>query len=435
MTTTASAGAGSESTNRGLASIQRLGRSLMLPIATLPAAGLLLRLGQPDLLGRFHAISKVAQVLAAAGGAVFDFLPLIFAVGVSIGFARRADGSTALAAVVGFVVFSEVVQVIAPVQIGPVKTASNLFSLGITPNHWPYGVLAGILVGIISALLWQRFHRIKLPPYLAFFGGRRFVPIITAFVMTFVGVVMGLIYTPFNKGLTSLGDFVTHNTVVGGGIYGTVNRLLIPFGLHNVINAVVWTVFGTYKGVSGDLNRFFAHDPSAGGFMTGFFPIFMFGLPAAALAIWRTARPSQKKLVGGIMLSAALTSFITGVTEPIEFSFMFVAWPLYLIHALLTGSSLALVNALGIHDGFSFSAGGIDYLLNFGIATKPLLLIPIGIVYGLIYYFLFTWVIKRWNIRTPGREEDTDADVAAGGAVDSGGASAYASVDRGPGGN
>jgi PTS system N-acetylglucosamine-specific IIC component len=435
MTTTASAGAGSESTNRGLAVVQRLGRSLMLPIATLPAAGLLLRLGQPDLLGRFHAISKLAQVLAAAGGGVFDFLPLIFAVGVAIGFARRADGSTALAAVVGFTVFSEVVQVISPVSIPATKAPTNLFSLGVTPNHWPYGVLAGILVGIISALLWQRFHRIKLPPYLAFFGGRRFVPIITAFVMTLVGVVMGLLYSPFNKGLTSLGDFVTHNTVVGGGIYGTVNRLLIPFGLHNVVNAVVWTVFGTYKGINGDLNRFFAHDPSAGGFMTGFFPIFMFGLPAAALAIWRTARPSQKKLVGGIMLSAALTSFITGVTEPIEFSFMFVAWPLYLIHALLTGSSLALVNALGIHDGFSFSAGGIDYLLNYGIATKPYLLIPIGIVYGLIYYFLFTWVITRWNIRTPGREEDPDADVAAGGAVASGGASAYASVDRGPGGN
>ncbi len=431
-TTAAAAAASSESKNRGLASVQRLGRSLMLPIATLPAAGLLLRLGQSDMLGHFSALSKLAAVLAAAGGAVFDFLPMIFAVGVAIGFARRADGSTALAAAVGFVVFSEVVQVFAPVTI-TTKTLSNpLFSLGITPNHWPYGVLAGILCGIISALLWQRFHRIKLPPYLAFFGGRRFVPIITAFTMTLVGVVFGLIYPPFQRGLTSLGDAVTHSTVLGGGIYGTVNRLLIPFGLHNVINAVVWTVFGTYHGVSGDLNRFFAHDPSAGGFMTGFFPIFMFGLPAAALAIWRTAHPSQKKLVGGIMLSAALTSFITGVTEPIEFSFMFVAWPLYLIHALLTGSSLALVNALGIHDGFSFSAGSIDYIINFGIATKPLLLIPIGILYALIYYFLFTWVIKRWNVRTPGREEDTDAEVAAGGAVTSG-AEAYASVDQGTG--
>jgi PTS system N-acetylglucosamine-specific IIC component len=431
MTTTASASAaGSESKNRGLAGIQRLGRSLMLPIATLPAAGLLLRLGQSDMLGRFHAFSKIAAVFAAAGGGVFDFLPLIFAVGVAIGFARRADGSTALAAVVGFTVFSEVVQVFSPVNFAPtdIKKTTALFSLGVTPNHWPYGVLAGILVGVISAMLWQRFHRIKLPPYLAFFGGRRFVPIITAFVMTLIGVVFGLLYSPFDKGLISLGNFVTHNTVVGGGIYGTVNRLLIPFGLHNVINAVVWTVFGTFNGVNGDLNRFFAHDPSAGGFMTGFFPIFMFALPAAAFAIWRTAHPSQKKLVGGIMLSAALTSFITGVTEPIEFSFMFVAWPLYLIHALLTGSSLALVNALGIHDGFSFSAGGIDYLINYGIATKPLLLIPIGILYALIYYFLFTWVIKRWNLRTPGREEDVAAEVAAGGAVRVGSGGGYPSL-------
>lgn len=422
--TTATAGPG-ESKNKGLAGIQRLGRSLMLPIATLPAAGLLLRLGQSDMLGRWQATSKIADVLAAAGGGVFDFLPLIFAVGVAIGFARRADGSTALAAVVGFTVFSEVVQVFAPVNFAPgdIKKTTALFALGVTPNHWPYGVLAGIVVGVISALLWQRFYRVKLPPYLAFFGGRRFVPIITAFVMTLIGVVFGLLYTPFNDGITSLGNFVTGNAVVGGGIYGMVNRLLIPFGLHNVINAVVWTVFGTYKGVHGDLNRFFVHDPSAGSFMTGFFPIFMFALPAAALAIWRTAQPSQRKVVGGIMLSAALTSFITGVTEPIEFSFMFVAWPLYLIHAVLTGSSLALVNALGIHDGFSFSAGGIDYLLNFGIATKPLLLIPIGIAYALIYYFLFTWVIKKWNLRTPGREEDTEAAVAAGGAV---------AVDSGP---
>lgn len=420
-TTAATAGTGSSSSESGnafLAGVQRLGRSLMLPIATLPAAGLLLRLGQNDLLGRFHAISKVAQVLAAAGGAVFDFLPLIFAVGVAIGFARRADGSTALSAVVGFVVFSEVVQVFAPNQIGPVKTPSALFSLGVTPNKWPYGVLAGILVGMISAVLWQRFHRVKLPPYLAFFGGRRFVPIVTAVAMTLLGVVMGLLYPPFQKGLTSAGDFVTHSPVIGGGIYGMLNRLLIPFGLHNVINAVVWTVFGTYKGVSGDLNRFIiAHDPSAGTFMTGFFPIFMFALPAAAFAIWRTARPTQRKLVGGIMLSAALTSFVTGVTEPIEFSFMFVAWPLYLIHAVLTGSSLALTNALGIHDGFNFSAGAIDYGLNFGIATRAWLLIPIGILYALIYYFLFTWVIKKWNLRTPGREEDAEAEVAAGGAV------------------
>ncbi|HWC82469.1 MAG TPA: PTS transporter subunit EIIC [Pseudonocardiaceae bacterium] len=389
--------------NRGLAGLQRIGRSLMLPIATLPAAGLLLRLGQSDMLGRWHATAKIADVLAAAGGAVFNFLPLIFAVGVAIGFARRADGSTALAAVVGYVVFSQVIQVFAPL--------TSLEGFGATwygnPSKWPYGVLAGIVVGILTGMLWQRFHRIKLPPYLAFFGGRRFVPIVTALTMTILGVIFGLLFPIFNRGLTNFGNFVTHNAVIGGGVYGIVNRLLLPFGLHNVVNSVVWFIFGTYHGQSGDINRFIvAHDPSAGTFMTGFFPIFMFALPAAALAIWRTAKPSQKKVVGGIMLSAALTAFLTGVTEPIEFSFMFVAWPLYIVHAVLTGSSLALVNWLGIHDGFNFSAGAIDYVLNYGIATKPLLLIPIGLVYAVIYYFVFTWVIKRWNLRTPGREED-----------------------------
>jgi PTS system N-acetylglucosamine-specific IIC component len=398
-------------TNRGLAGLQRIGRSLMLPIATLPAAGLLLRLGQDDLLGRFDATKKVAAVLAAAGGGLFGYLPLLFAVGVAIGFARRADGSTALAAVVGFVVFSKVVQVFAPVKLDPAKVAKspNLFDVAPDPKSWPYGVLAGIMVGIVTALLWQRFYRIKLPPYLAFFGGRRFVPILTAAVMVVLGVIFGLVYPLFDKLLTAFGNAVTANAVIGGGVYGMVNRLLIPFGLHNVINSVVWFVFGSYNGASGDLDRFFQHDPSAGTFMTGFFPIFMFALPAAALAIWQSAKPSQRPVVGGIMLSAALTAFLTGVTEPIEFSFMFVAWPLYLIHAVLTGTSLAICNALGIHDGFTFSAGGIDYLLNFGIAQKPLLLLLIGVIYGVIYYVVFRWVIAKWNLRTPGREEDEAA--------------------------
>jgi N-acetylglucosamine PTS system EIICBA or EIICB component len=403
---------------KGLAGLQRLGRSLMLPIATLPAAGLLLRLGQDDMLGRFDGLKKVAAILAAAGGGLFGYLPLLFAVGVAIGFARRADGSTALAAVVGFVVFAKVVQVFSPVTLDPAAVAKspNLFDVAPDPNKWPYGVLAGIMVGVITALLWQRFYRIKLPPYLAFFGGRRFVPILTAVVMVILGVVFGLIYPLFDKLLTAFGNAVTANAVIGGGLYGVVNRLLIPFGLHNVINSVVWFIFGTYHGASGDLSRFFAHDPSAGTFMTGFFPIFMFGLPAAALAIWQTAKPAQRKVVGGIMLSAALTAFLTGVTEPIEFSFMFVAWPLYVIHAVLTGTSLAICNALGIHDGFTFSAGSIDYLLNFGIAQKPLLLLLIGVIYGVIYYVVFRWVIVRWNLRTPGREEDEaqpDADPSA----------------------
>jgi PTS system N-acetylglucosamine-specific IIC component len=391
---------------RGLGGLQRLGRSLMLPIAALPAAGLLLRLGQPDLLGKVSWLSDVAAVFAGAGGAIFDNLPLIFAVGIAIGWAKKADGSTALAAVVGYLVLQGVFTAMSPIILGAAAEGEEQELIN-------FGVLGGIVTGLVAAMLWQRFYRIKLPTYLAFFGGRRFVPIITALAMMVVGVLLSFVYSPFNSGLTNLGEAVDANTVVGGGIFGTVNRLLIPLGLHHIINSVVWFVLGDYNGATGDINRFFAGDPDAGTFMTGFFPIMMFALPAAAIAIWHEARPEQRKIVGGIMLSTALTAFLTGITEPLEFSFLFVAWPLYVVHAVLTGTSLALTNALGIHDGFSFSAGAIDYLLNFGQATRPLLLIPIGLVYAAIYYVLFRFVIRKWNLRTPGREEDADAAVGS----------------------
>ncbi|TWP50846.1 PTS N-acetylglucosamine transporter subunit IIBC [Lentzea tibetensis] len=404
---------------KGLAALQRLGRSLMLPIAALPAAGLLLRLGQDDLLGRWKTTfgQDLAAVVGGAGGVLFDYLPLLFAVGVAVGFARKADGSTALAAVVGYLVFSRVVQVLNkkpnPLHEFNDKAPATLTpdQLGTMPMSWPYGVLAGIMVGVISALLWQKYYRIKLPPYLAFFGGRRFVPIITAGVMVLLGVVFALIFPIFDSGLTKFGNAIAGSTVVGAGVYGIANRLLIPFGLHHIINTFMWFVFGKTNDVTGDLNRFFAKDPTAGTFMTGFFPIFMFALPAAALAIWHTARPDQRKLVGGIMLAGALTSFITGVTEPLEFAFMFVAWPLYLIHAFLTGTALAITNALDIHMGFSFSAGAIDYILNFGIGQKAWMLIPIGLVYAAIYYFLFRFVITKWNLKTPGREDDESPET------------------------
>ena len=238
-----------------------------------------------------------------------------------------------------------------------------------------YGVLGGIVSGLVAAYLWQRYHRISLPPYLAFFGGRRFVPIITAFAMLVVSVLMNLVYPAFDSGITNLGEWVTENSVLGGFVYGTLNRLLIPLGLHHILNNPPWFVFGTYDpaapdGLHGDIFRFLAGDPTAGAFMTGFFPIMMFALPAAALAIWHEAKPAHKTAVGGIMLSAALCSFLTGVTEPLEFAFMFVAWPLYVMHAVLTGTSLALVNALDIKDGFGFSAGLFDFLLNWNIATN-----------------------------------------------------------------
>ncbi|MVU78000.1 PTS N-acetylglucosamine transporter subunit IIBC [Nocardia sp. ET3-3] len=387
-----------------LSGLQKLGRSLMLPIATLPAAGLLLRLGQDDMLGRWSAMKTVADVLAAAGGALIDNLPLLFALGIAIGWAKKADGSTALAAVVGYLAFNGVLKAMSPVVLAGKVDAKGAQALV------NFGVLGGIVIGLTAAWLWQRFHRTQLPDYLGFFSGRRLVPILTACAAVVIGVLMSFIYPAFNSGLTSLGNFVADHSVVGGGIFGFANRMLLPLGLHHIINSVVWFVLGDYTSggqtYHGDIAMFLHGDPHAGTFMTGFFPIMMFGLPAAALAIWRHAKPENRKMIGGIMLSTGLTAFLTGITEPLEFSFIFVAWPLLLIHAIFTGTSLALTNALGIHDGFTFSAGAIDYLLNFGKATHPLLLIPVGLGYAALYYFTFSFIIKRWNLKTPGREDD-----------------------------
>jgi PTS system N-acetylglucosamine-specific IIC component len=405
MTTSATTSPSAKS-RPGLAGLQRLGRSLMLPIAALPAAGLLLRAGQADLLGRWSAMESTASVISAAGGALFTNLPLIFAVGIAIGWAKKADGSTALAAVVGYLVLAGVFEAMSPVVLeGETNPAGEQAMIN-------FGVLGGIVAGLVSAMLWQRFYRTKLPPYLGFFSGRRLVPILSAMTLLVVGVLMSFVYPLFNNGLTSVGETVSDHSVAGGGVYGTVNRLLIPLGLHHILNSVVWFIIGDYNGAQGDLNRFFAGDPSAGIFMTGFFPIMMFGLPAAALAIWHEAKPENRKVVGGVMVSVALTAFVTGITEPLEFAFLFVAWPLFVVHALLTGTSLALVNALGIHHGFTFSAGAIDYLLNFGKATHPLWLIPIGLAYSVIYYFVFRFVIRKWNLKTPGREDDPEAESA-----------------------
>jgi N-acetylglucosamine PTS system EIICBA or EIICB component len=411
----------------GLGVLQRLGRSLMLPIAALPVAALLFRLGQPDMLGagdtglalanRWPWLEPVADVLASAGGTLFVNLGLIFAVGVAIGFARRSDGSTALAAVVGYLVFDAVTDSMSPYVLPEDEVAA-----GEVVN---YGVFGGIVVGIATALLWQRFHKIKLPPYLAFFGGRRFVPIITALVTLGLGVLLSFVYPAFDWSLREFSEWLVENSILGAGVYGFMNRLLIPFGLHHILNSVPWFVVGSYETangeiVHGDIARFLAGDPSAGAFMTGFFPIMMFALPAAALAIYHEARPERKAFVGGIMLSGALTSFLTGVTEPLEFAFLFVAWPLFLIHAALTGTSLALVNALGIKDGFGFSAGFIDYALNFTTATNPLWLIPIGFAYAAVYYVLFRFAIRRFRLATPGREpEEAPAEQAAVRAADS----------------
>jgi PTS system N-acetylglucosamine-specific IIC component len=393
--------------------LQRLGRSLMLPIAVLPVAALLLRLGQPDMLGagdtglalasRWPWLEPVADVLAAAGGTLFSHLGLLFAVGVAVGFARKSDGSTAVAAVVAYLVFEEVTRAMTPYVLDPATGGSS--------QVIDYEVFGGIVIGIATALLWQKYHRIKLPTFLAFFGGRRFVPIVSAMVALAIGVLLSFAYPWFDAGLTRLGEWLVGNHILGAAVYGTVNRLSVPFGLHHLVNSVPWFVVGSYETaggevVRGDVARFLNGDPTAGAFMTGFFPIMMFALPAAALAIYQEARPSRRKVVGGVMLSGALTSFVTGVTEPLEFAFMFVAWPLYVIHAFLTGTALAVTNALGIRDGFAFSAGAIDFALNFTIATHPLWIVPVGLAYAAVYYVVFRLVIRRFDLATPGRERE-----------------------------
>ncbi|MFI2200639.1 PTS transporter subunit EIIC [Streptomyces sp. NPDC020192] len=389
--------------------LQKVGRSLQLPIAVLPAAGILLRLGQQDVHDKLHLPDKVTAVFATAGGAIFDNLPMLFCIGVAIGFAKKSDGSTALAALVGFLVYSNVLKAF-PLTQQHIEGGKIVEATYNNP-----GVLGGILMGLFAAVLWQRYHRKKLVDWLGFFNGRRLVPIIMAFVGTLMGVFFGLIWKPVGEGISHAGEWITGLGAVGAGLFGLVNRALIPVGMHQFVNTVSWFQIGDYKNsagqiVHGDLNRFFAGDPHAGMFMSGFFPIMMFGLPAAAMAIAHSARPERRKAVLGMMISLALTSFVTGVTEPIEFTFMFIAPLLYAIHAVLTALSMAVTWALGVHAGFTFSAGFIDYALNWNLATKPWLIIPIGLVFAAIYYVVFRFAITRFNLPTPGREPEEELE-------------------------
>lgn len=360
--------------------LQRIGKALMLPIAVLPAAGLLLRFGQPDLLN--------IPFIANAGNAVFANLALIFAIGVAMGFAKDSNGAAALSGAIGYLVLTQ--------GTAAIDKDINM------------GVLGGILTGIIAGLLYNRFRDVKLPEWLGFFSGRRFVPIITSVTMVIVAGIAGLVWPPIQDAINGVGNWIIGLGAFGAGIFGILNRLLIPLGLHHVLNSLFWFQFGTYHHKAGDIARFFAGDPTAGTYMTGFFPIMMFGLPGAALAIIAAAKKERRKSIAGMFIGVALTSFITGITEPIEFSFMFIAPVLYGIHALLTGLSFVIVTMLGIKDGFTFSAGAIDYILNFNIAHKPLLLLLVGVIYGILYFIIFYTVIKAFNIKTPGREDEEE---------------------------
>lgn len=361
--------------------LQRVGRSLMMPVSVLPAAVLMLRLGQPDLLD--------IMVLRSAGQALFDNLPLLFAVGVAIGFARKADGTTALAALVGYLVFDRVA-----------------FDLAGTHSA---GVFGGMAMGLITGLLYERFHMIELPGFLAFFGGRRFIPLVSAAAGLLLGLALGTLLSRLSPGQwPDLGW-------AGAGLYGLVNRALLPFGLHHIPNSLVWFGFGDYHGAHGEIPRYFAGDPHAGGYLAGFFPVLMFGLPGAAMAMWQTAEPAQRARVGKLMAGAALASFVTGVSEPIEFAFVFASPLLYGVHTLLTAASMALLNAAGAQLGFGFSAGLIDMLLNGTKSnTRQLpLIIGLGVVYFFLYYGLFRLLIPRLGLPTPGRSGRTEVSNEA----------------------
>jgi PTS system N-acetylglucosamine-specific IIC component len=389
----------------------------MLPIAVLPVAGLLLRLGQPDLLG--------IPVLAAAGEAIFSNLGLVFAVGVAVGFARENHGAAGLASLVGFLVATRGAEVLLAVPSAVITGLSGP-AAELATSAWRGQQLAklsmpvGVLSGLIAGFAYNRYSEIKLPSYLAFFGGRRFVPIATGCFGVAVATVFGLGWPMLARGMDSLSHAVLGAGGFGLFAYGALNRVLIVTGLHHILNNLAWFLLGDYHGVTGDLKRFFAGDPAAGAFMSGFFPVMMFGLPGACLAMYRSARPERRKATGGLLLSIALTSFLTGVTEPIEFTFMFLAPVLYAVHALLTGLAMVIMNALGVKLGFSFSAGLFDYVLNFSRATRPLWLLPIGAGYFGIYYALFRYGIVRFNLATPGREA-AEGPAPATGAVAEGG--------------
>jgi len=399
-----------------LEALQPLGRALMLPIAVLPIAGLLLRIGQPDLLD--------IAFISAAGAAIFDNLGILFAIGVAVGFARDGNGAAALAGVVCYLVTTTGAQTFltAPPDVGagwPEAAAALAGKNWALTQIDKLEVPIGILSGLIGGNFYNRFATIALPEYLAFFGGRRFVPIASGVAGLLLAAVIGYGYAHISGAIDAASQTVVESGSAGLFVYGVLNRLLIVTGLHHIINNAAWFVVGDFAGATGDLRRFFAGDPDAGAFMSGFFPVMMFGLPAACLAMYHEARPERRKAVGGMLFSLAFTSFLTGVTEPIEFTFMFVAPLLYAIHALLTGASMALMNALDVKLGFGFSAGLFDYVLNFSLATQPWMLLPVGAAYAALYYGLFRFFIRRFDLATPGREKGAVAETvtaSAGGA-------------------
>lgn len=367
-----------------LSELQKIGQALVLPIAVLPIAGLLLRLGQPDLLNN--------PVILEAGLAIFANLPLLFAIGIAGGLAIDRDIAAGLAGALAYLILTAVTKVINP--------DNNLLIFG------------GVIAGFIGGYSYNHFHRVQLPVFLAFFGGKRFVPIMAGLISLFIAMVLGNIWPSISEGIQNLANWITGAGAVGLFFYGVFNRMLIPFGLQHIIEKYAYFALGSYTTpngdvVVGDLNRFFAGDPTAGIFMSGFYPIMIFGLPAAALAMYLAVPKERRSIISGLFFSVALTSLLTGVTEPIEFSFLFVAPVLYAIHAIFMGISFALADIFGLKAGFTFSGGLIDLMLSWKYFTNGWLIPVLGIGFSFAYFILFYSLIKLLNLNTPGRSEET----------------------------
>ncbi|WP_248926494.1 glucose PTS transporter subunit IIA [Paenibacillus hamazuiensis] len=379
-----------------MGNLQQLGRSLMLPTIALPVGAILLRLG--NLPWERVSLERLGDIFTFAGEIVFTYLPMIFAVGVALGLTESA-GIAGMSALISYYMFTQTTQH----YLGP---------------SFQLGVPGGILIGLLAAITYHRFKNIQLPEYIQFFGGSRIVPLVMGIVtlllswlMVEIGPFLERCMEKLSWAILSLGGFGTF-------LYGVIYRLLVPSGLHHVFNNFFWFQIGAYQTqgrmVYGDLPRFFAGDPTAGIYMAGLYPIMMFALPAIAFAIIQEAREDLKPKIKATFLIAALSSFLTGVTEPIEFAFLFVAPYLFVVHAILSGLSMWISYYFDIHHGFSYSAGAIDFLINLHLAKNGWLLIPIGVAYGAVYYVLFRWAIRRFRIPTPGREEGSPLEEWAG---------------------
>lgn len=423
--------------------LQRVGRSFMLPIAILPVAGLLLGLGSSftnvttletyglmNIMGPGTVLNAIFQVMSEAGNIVFANLPIIFAMGVAIGMAKKEKEVAALSAAIAFFIMHASISAMITINGGAEQMLDGATTSVCGINSLQMGVFGGIIVGLGVAALHNRFYKIELPQVLSFFGGSRFVPIISALVYTFVGIIMFFIWPVVQSGIYAVGDLVLKSGYAGTLLYGFMERLLIPFGLHHVFYLPFWQtgVGGTLEVagqvIEGAQNIFFAQlaDPtteqfavSATRFMTGKFPLMMFGLPGAALAMYKTAKPENRKVVGGLVLSAALTSFLTGITEPLEFTFLFVAPLLYGIHCVFAGCAYMLMHIFEVGVGMTFSGGFIDFLL-FGVLqgndkTNWIWIVIIGVAYFVVYYFLFSFLIKKLNLKTPGRGEEEEVKL------------------------